>query len=65
MTAHEQQVKKIIDEAEGSITVSYVAQKVGIGWATARFLLLKLAAEGLVKAEALEPRGWVFRSTKR
>ena len=51
---------KIVKEAGRAVSVDYVAYHLGVSWGTARALLLKLAAKGLL--ESIETTyGMVFR----
>jgi len=46
----EAKVLEVIRKAGIPVSIDYVAHQIGVSWHTARSILLKLAAEGKVKA---------------
>lgn len=57
--------EKFVNESESSVTIQSTANKLKISWASARAYLLKLAAEGRIYSEELQPRGLIFRAKKQ
>ena len=56
----ESEIEKLVQESKEPVTIAFVRKKTGVSWPTARFVLLKLLAEGKIDGQALEPRGWIF-----
>lgn len=52
--------EKFVNESESFVTIQSAANKLEISWASARAYLLKLAAEGKIDSEELQPRGLIF-----
>ena len=55
----QKQVKALITDATVPVDVAYIARRTGVGWGTARYLLLTLALSGEVEAVRTR-KSWVF-----
>ena len=60
----EKKIIQVIEEAGMPVSIQYVAYHVKVSWHTVRAILLKLAAEGKIKAMNTT-KSWIFFIEKK